>query len=423
MGSSDDGLHCSLIVSEERETSSEIVLLLFNLGGGSSGGRGRGGSRSSGGRGSSSGVGLRVGDHVLKLLSLLDGVVSSNGDGEDVLVGIDEQVGEGSDGGEVDLEGEGGNASNTSRDSRDDLGISDVEDLRLEDVSVIVDLKDGETIREGLDVEELEERSLRRTDLISDADDGDVGGDLNLTLGNLGRDVKSLQERSLSGLETSVTLRNGDIERRDGSRLSGSGDADLHKLITAVRQLLLGEDETNVTPDVLQENLDGRDLLQVITDGLTDESVLTHQDDSVSAGELTDTLELMRTDVVSIDEEDTRVLLNESLDALEEGDLLFLGHFGVSPFKYNTIKVNVSYHHLRACKISGIQLLALFSILSRFRIQFQPSILNNTIDATNLCLNMSSFRTIMHVAGRMTTLFDMYLLPSDSPSIASNTHP
>lgn len=319
-------LHFSLVVAEEGETSSHIVLLLFLLlllGGSGSGG---GSSSGGGGRGGGSGVSFGVGDHVLDLLGLLDGVVSSNGDGHDVLVGVDEQVGEGSNGGEVDVERKGGNAGNSGGNALDDELVGDVEDLGLENISVVVDLEDGETIREGLDVQQLEEGGLGGTYLISDLDDGNVRDDFNLTLGNLGRDVKRLQERGLSGLETGVSLGNRDIERGDGSGLGGGGYAHLHELIAACRQVLLGEDETDVSPDVLEENLDGGNSLQVLADGLSDESVLSHQDDSVSTGQLTDALQLVRTDVIGVHEEATRVLVDESLDALEERNLLLLGH-------------------------------------------------------------------------------------------------
>jgi len=77
-------------------------------------------------------------------------------------------------------------------------------------------------LRERRDVEHVEEGSLRSIDLLSGRNKMDVRNDFNGTTGNLGRDVKSLEERSLSGFHTSVTSGDVDVVGRDSSSLGGS---------------------------------------------------------------------------------------------------------------------------------------------------------------------------------------------------------
>lgn len=85
---------------------------------------------SSGRRGRSSNLeGIRVGQHVLELLDLLEADVGSNGNGNEVLVRVDDDVREGSNRGDVGGQGQRGDTGETSREVVEDILVSDVENL------------------------------------------------------------------------------------------------------------------------------------------------------------------------------------------------------------------------------------------------------------------------------------------------------
>lgn len=84
------------------------------------------------------------------------------------LVSVDQGVADGDNGGEVDGEGDGGNGLDGGQELVDEGLLVDVEHLRSEDGSVVEDLDDGHSVREGGDLcsseedEREEERSAIR---------------------------------------------------------------------------------------------------------------------------------------------------------------------------------------------------------------------------------------------------------------------
>ena len=145
---------------------------------------------------------------------------------------------------------------------------------------------------------------MRSIDLLSGGNEMDVGNDFDGTTGNLGRDVKSLEEGGLSGFHTSVTSGDVDVVGGDSSSLGGSSDLVLNDDVSNVLKVGRGEDESDVTTDVGKESLKVGVVGEDETNGTTNEGVLSHEDLSLSTESLTDLMHLVGSDIVNVDDED-----------------------------------------------------------------------------------------------------------------------
>jgi len=271
---------------------------------------------------------LRVEDHVLHLLSLLEGVLGADSDGNEVLETVHDGVRDGSKGRITNLETDGGDVGDTLGDDRANISKSHIENLVLIDETVVEDDTGDKTVAEGTDVKLGQKGSLGLTDLLTSADESGGGENLDLTLDDLSTDVKSLKEGGLSGLETSGTSRNNDIVGSDGTSLGGGTNLEGGDELTDLAQVLLGEDETDVAIKVGEKVLTGRVLVDVVTDSLAHHGLLTHEKDGLATEDSTDLLHLVAADVVALNNDDLGVLIKESLELLEVCSLsynLFLG--------------------------------------------------------------------------------------------------
>lgn len=250
-----------------------LLLLLLLLSGG-------GAARvAAGSHGGGSGVGVGVGNAVLEGLDLGPRDLGLDGDGENLLVAVDQGVGNRGKGGEVQGQGHSGNSSDGAGEGLEELLLADVQNLGGEGVALVVDLLNGQTVGEGGDVEQVEQGGLGRTNLATGLNELQVGRDFNGTTGNLGGDTESLEERGLAGLHTGVASRDPHIERSDGTGTSGGGNLVVQDLVTDGLEVAVGEDETDVTLDEGQETL----VLGGIGDeGLEGTANLEVGDDSVS---------------------------------------------------------------------------------------------------------------------------------------------
>jgi len=232
-------------------------------------------------------------------------------------------VRDGSNGWVTDLKTKSGNVGDTLGDNSANIGKSHVENLALIDKTVVIDNTGDKTVAEGTDVKLGKKGSLRLTDLFTSMDKGNRGKDFNLTLADLGTDVKSLKEGSLSGLETSGTSRNNDIVGSDGARLGGGTNLKGGNKITDLTQIVVGEDETDVAIKVRKKVLTGRILVDMLTDGLTHHGLLTHKKNSLTTKNSTNLLHLVAADIVALDNDDLGILIKEILKLLEILSLLY----------------------------------------------------------------------------------------------------
>eukprot|EP01084_Bolivina_argentea_P142218 249834_1 len=107
----------------------------------SDGGLGSGGGSGGSGGGSSGGGALAGLDVVLELLAveLLEGVLGLEGQGQEVLEGIDDQVGEAGGGGDAGTQGEGGDVVDSLQEALLEGLVGDGEVLGGEDDTAVPD--------------------------------------------------------------------------------------------------------------------------------------------------------------------------------------------------------------------------------------------------------------------------------------------
>jgi len=258
-------------------------------------------------------------------LGLLEvSVTSGESDGQELAESTTNGVGDGEGVGHTELEGEGGNLGDGGLELSDDIGGGDVEGSGVVEETTFVDLGDDNTVEERLDVELGQEGDVGSGDAITLLDEVDLVDDFNSTLNDLGGDVQGLEERGLTGVETSSTRGDKDIDGGGDTRLGGSRDFELHDGGADFSEGTVDEDETDVTDEgVVQLDQVGNFLVglvgvNVILDDLAHDGVLTDDDDTTTTDGHTDLLHLERTDVVDGDDHDVLVGFEELLKATTE---------------------------------------------------------------------------------------------------------
>mmetsp|Transcript_43087 Transcript_43087/g.109033 ORF Transcript_43087/g.109033 Transcript_43087/m.109033 type:complete len:247 (-) Transcript_43087:361-1101(-) len=197
--------------------------------------RGRGGSK-----------GLRVGEVVLDLLGEREGVVDLQGDGQHVLVAVDDGVRNGGEGGVANGQAHRGQVAHAGSKLVGEVLLSDVEHLGRVDRAVLKDLHDDQAIREGLDAELGEQGGLRGAHALALCDDRHIAGDLDGTLGNLGGDVERLEEGRLLGAQASAARRDVHGQRRQQAHTRRRALLELADLVAGLDEVAVGEDQADV---------------------------------------------------------------------------------------------------------------------------------------------------------------------------------
>jgi len=269
------------------------------------------------GGGGSSGELLGVENHILHLFGFLEGVLGANSDGNEVLETVHDGVRDRGNGRIANLKTKGSDVGDTLADNSLNISKSHIENLALINETVVEDNTGDKTVAEGTDVKLGQKGSLRLTDLLTSVDEGGGGEDLDLTLNDLGTDVKSLKEGGLSGLETSGTSRDNNIIGSDGTSLGGGTDLQGGDKLTDFAKILVGEDETDVAIEVREKVLTGGVLVDVLTDGLAHHGLLTHEKDGLATENSTDLLHLVAANVVALDNDDLGILIKKVLELLE----------------------------------------------------------------------------------------------------------
>ncbi len=226
---------------------------------------------------------LRVGNQILDLLSLLEGVVGGKGNGEQVPEAADHSIRNGSHGGVTNLKGNSGDVGNTLGELGEDVLVGNVQQRWRVDSAIVEDQLDAQAVLEGLDTQHLKKGGLRSSDLSTFLDKVDIVDDFNRTLGDLGLNGEGLEERGLGGILTSRTSRDNHIARGNGASLGGGFDLVGANLGSDIGQIGIGEEETNVTLDVGKKGLKASVLGQMLTNALPDHGVLTHEQNSAVA--------------------------------------------------------------------------------------------------------------------------------------------
>jgi len=217
----------------------------------------------------------------------------------------------------ADLKTKSSNVRNTLSNNRANVSKSHIKNLVLIDKTVVINDTGDKTIAEGTDVKLGQKGSLGLTDLLTSMDEGGRGENLDLTLADLSTDVESLKEGGLSGLETSGTSRNNDIVRGNSTSLGGGTNLEGSDEVTDLVQVLIGKDKTNVAIKVRKKVLNLVVLMEVLTDGLTHHSLLTHKKNSLATKNTTNLLHLIAAHVIALDNDDLGILIKKVLELLE----------------------------------------------------------------------------------------------------------
>jgi len=217
----------------------------------------------------------------------------------------------------ADLQTKSSDVGHTLGENLANISKSHIENLALVDKTVIVDDAGDKTVAEGTDVKLGQKGSLGLTDLLTGVDESGGGEDLDLTLDDLGTDVKSLQEGGLSGLKTSGTGRDDNVVGGNSASLGGGTDLQGGDELTDLVEVLVGEDETDVTRKVRKKVLNLRVLVDVLTDGLAHHGLLAHKKDGLATENATDLLHLVAADVIALNNDDLGILIKKVLELLE----------------------------------------------------------------------------------------------------------
>ena len=204
---------------------------------------------------------------------------------------------------DTNLEGDGRHAGEREGELGDNDGWGDVENLGVEGGAVIVYDTNAKTIREGLHVELGQESSLGGTNLLASLDEVDGVGDLDLTLGDLGGDLQNLEEACLSWVASGGSGRDVDVFGSNSTHTGRGRDAVGKNHVSDVSQATVGEDESDVSGDGIQQiaNRMLGVLLQEIIDDSADKGVLSHENLGSSSHHDTSGVQLLGADVINLD--------------------------------------------------------------------------------------------------------------------------
>jgi len=293
---------------------------------------GSGGRFSSGRRGGSgqSGEFLRIGQHVLDLFGLLEGVIRLHGNGQQISESVGNHVRNGSRSRVADAETSHGDDGSALDEFGTNIFIGDIQHGRVEDGTTVVHLKDLQTVSEGMNVQHSEERGLGSADLLVLLDDVHLVEDFNRSSRNLRGDLQSLEERGFLGAEAGVHGRDEDVDRRHGACFGGGGLLVAKQLVAHIDQIAFGEDEADVIHDVREDLLESGIGIEMTSDGFSHHGILSHQHFGGTTKSDTDLLHLVGTDIVGADDEELGIFI-QKVEELEEivglpGGFVFPAH-------------------------------------------------------------------------------------------------
>jgi len=287
-----------------------LGLFFRRFGGGGSSGDGRSG-------GGQSGELLRIGQHILDLLSLLEGVIRLNGDGQQIPEGVGDHVRHGGGSGIADAETSHGDDGGAFDELLANILIGDVQHGRVEDRTAIVHLQDLQSVSEGVNVEHTEERGLGSSHLLVLLDDVNFVENFNRSSGNLRGDLQSLEEGGLLWTKAGVHGRNEDVDGRHGTCFGGSRLLVAKQLVADLHQIGFREHETDVVADVREDLLESGIGVEMSSDGLPHHGILSHQHFGSPTKGDTNLLHLVGTDIVGADDEEFGELI-QKFEELEE---------------------------------------------------------------------------------------------------------
>ena len=318
-------------VAEHIHTTGKGINLLLNH---NRGGR-DGGRIAASSRGTSEGTG--VSQESLEGLGLIEGEgLKSDNDGDASLEGVANGVSNGGLSGVANLKRDSSHSVKGLSESGHNDVLVDGKNGSREDGSVVVHRVDDQTVGKGADSELGEEGSLRGTDLVTGLDQLNSGSDLDLTLLNLGRDLKDLEKGGLSRVAASGTGRNHNIDGGDGTGTGRGRHSVGQNDVLDLTKVAVGENHTDISVDLLIDGSDGVAGvgLHEVLQHLTDKGVLSHKDLSLTTHLEAGIVHLLGTDIVDLHEEHLGVGAQQDGESLHVHFLLGFGKRHLLEFRW-----------------------------------------------------------------------------------------
>merc|ERR1712045_874703 len=153
---------------------------------------------------------------------------------------------------------------------------------------------------------------MRGSNFVSSSQQFHFVKDFNGSLGNLGWDVKSLEERGLLRTHTSVLGSNHDRNGSNGASLSRGSNLVVQDDLTDLSEIFLGEHKSNISLDVGKQFLKCWVVLKMSTDGFAHHCVLAHKHLSMATKSYTDLLHLLGAHIINSYHEASWVLIQKS---------------------------------------------------------------------------------------------------------------
>ena len=194
--------------------------------------------------------------------------------------------------------------------------VVDLEDRGVEDLTIIIDDVDLDNVEEWNDVELLKEGGLVGSDDVALLDELNLAGDFDLVLVDLGIDLEGREERGGFWAEVGEHWLDGDVLWGDHTWLGGSLTLAVSESLHDWLEVTVGEDETDVQLDVLDELFDL--LIWLLVKVTVDNGFLTKAKFGLATKKTTDLGELVGLDVVDVDDQNLGVILEESVKLLIE---------------------------------------------------------------------------------------------------------
>jgi len=221
-----------------------------------------------------------------------------------------------------------------------DSSAAEIEDLSVEETSVLEDLGDVHLVRERIDLQFLEKGTLGTINFDTGFNNLLSGNNFDLTLDNLGVDLKVLEESGLLWVKTGWSSWNPYIVWGDHTWL-GWGWSDFSiKNVFNLAKISVGEDNVGVSLKLEKDLVDVIILSPVgstsgVEVGLTvlwggvesgkgcfHEGILSHDHDGIDLSQLlSETTNLFGRNVVSINEESIVVFSSSLLESFPVGFL------------------------------------------------------------------------------------------------------
>mmetsp|Transcript_44362 Transcript_44362/g.61691 ORF Transcript_44362/g.61691 Transcript_44362/m.61691 type:complete len:244 (+) Transcript_44362:508-1239(+) len=221
-------------------------------------------------------------------------------------------MGHGGNGWVANAKAKGGHTLHTEGKLAEHVSVGQLEQGGRVHKASIVHGDHVDTVGEGQDAELLQQQGFGRSNLFVLLQQMHRVLDVNLSLDNLGGNVQGLQELGLGGLQSGGACRQVHVSRSQGSGLGSGGHTVSLQGGPQGGQVIVGEHQTNVSIDLVQQGEHLRvAIFSIGAQSLADQRVLAHQEGGFTTQLPAQVLELLGSNIVDGNQQNLGVLLHE----------------------------------------------------------------------------------------------------------------